>query len=74
MPVWITIAVVAIALVIGIYFMAGSGSGKRSDAEKNARLSDNQSNEPCREGLPLPISQGQRSPMRRLLRLVLFPQ
>jgi hypothetical protein len=45
MPVWITIAVVAIALVIGIYFMVGAGSGKRSDAERAARLSQNQSKE-----------------------------
>ncbi len=50
MPVWITIAVVAIALVIGIYFMAGSGSGKHSDTEKKARLSDNPPTEPLQGG------------------------
>lgn len=41
MPVWITIAVVAVALIIGMFFMLGSGSGKNSDTEKKARLQEN---------------------------------
>jgi hypothetical protein len=50
MPVWITIAVVAIALIIGIYFMVGSGSGKRSDTEKKARLQETPPTEPLQGG------------------------
>ena len=45
-PVWVTIAVVAVALIIGIYFMVGSGSGQRSDAEKKTRLQENPPTEP----------------------------
>ena len=42
MPVWITIAVVALALIIGLYFMATNGSSVHSNAEKKARLQENQ--------------------------------
>lgn len=50
MPVWITIAVVAIALIIGIYFMVGSGSASHSGTEKKARLQENPPTEPLQGG------------------------